>query len=62
MKHQRKDRERMKPPKNRNEFAHELQEKKYHQRIVKMKKKQYEEELLEEEMERYFNELPNSTD
>ena len=28
MKHQRKDRERMKPPKSRNEFAYELQEKK----------------------------------
>ena len=62
MKHQRKDRERMKPPKNRNEFAHELQEKKYHQRMVKMKKKQYEEEMLDEEMENFLDGLPQPTD
>jgi len=52
----------MKPPKNRNEFAHELQEKKYHQRVVKMKKKQYEEEMLDEEMENFLDGLPQPTD
>lgn len=56
MKHQRKDKEKGKY-RNRNEFTHELEERKYHQRVIKMRKKELEENLFDKETEEYLDEL-----
>jgi hypothetical protein len=56
MKHQRKDKEKVKY-RNRNEFSHELEDRKYHQRVIKMRKKELEENLFDKETEEYLDEL-----
>ncbi len=56
MKHQRKDKEKGKY-KNRNEFARELEDRKYHHRVIKMRKKELEENLFDKEMEEYLDGL-----
>ena len=54
MKHQRKNRERKKPS-NRNYYAKELEDHKYHQRIVRMKKQELQNSLEKEEIQEYLN-------
>ena len=56
MKHQRKDKEKVKY-RNRNEFSHELEDRKYHQRVIKMRKKELEENLFDKETEENLDEL-----
>ena len=56
MKHQRKDKEKVKY-RNRNEFSHELEDRKYHQRVIKIRKKELEENLFDKETEEYLDEL-----
>ena len=54
MKHQRKTKERKKL-RNRNFYAKELEDHKYHQRIVRMKKQELQDTLEKEEIQEYLN-------
>ncbi len=54
MKHQRKNRERKKP-RNRNFYAKELEDHKYHQRVVRVRKQELQDTLEKEEMQEYLN-------
>ena len=54
MKHQRKNRERKKPN-NRNYYAKELEDHKYHQRVVRIKKQELQNTLEKEEIQEYLN-------
>jgi len=53
MKHQRKNRERRKP-RHRNICAKELEDRKYHQRVVRMKKQELQNTLKKEEIQEYL--------
>ena len=54
MKHQRKNKEHKKV-RNRNFYAKELEDRKYHQRIVRMKKQELQDTLEKEEIQEYLN-------
>ena len=54
MKHHRKNRERKKP-RNRNFYAKELEDHKYHQRVVRVRKQELQDTLEKEEMQEYLN-------
>ena len=54
MKHQRKNRERRKP-RHRNFYAKELEDHKYHQRVVRVRKQELQDTLEKEEMQEYLN-------
>tara|TARA_R100000234_G_scaffold117491_1_gene96048 strand:+ start:1147 stop:1338 length:192 start_codon:yes stop_codon:yes gene_type:complete len=53
MKHQRKNKERKKV-RNRNFYAKELEDRKYHQRVVRKKKQELQDTLEKEEMQEYL--------
>ena len=54
MKHQRKTKERKKL-RNRNFYAKELEDHKYHQRVVRVRKQELQDTLEKEEMQEYLN-------
>ncbi|MAK37306.1 MAG: hypothetical protein CMC15_14220 [Flavobacteriaceae bacterium] len=53
MKHQRKNKE-YKKVRNRNFYAKELEDRKYHQRVVRKKKQELQDTLEKEEMQEYL--------
>ena len=54
MKHQRKNKE-YKKVRNRNFYAKELEDRKYHQRVVRVRKQELQDTLEKEEMQEYLN-------
>ena len=53
MKHQRKNKE-YKKVRNRNFYAKELEDRKYHQRVVRVRKQELQDTLEKEEMQEYL--------